>query len=41
LASRGWYEEFDARTHVLRVRTWQGWIDISKLELVMEPEVER
>jgi hypothetical protein len=41
LASRGWYEEFDARTHVLRVRTWQGWVDISKLELVMEPEVER
>jgi hypothetical protein len=41
LASRGWYEEFDAKTRRTRIRNWQGWIDEEKLELVMEPEVER
>jgi hypothetical protein len=41
LASRGWYEEFDAKTRQARIRNWQGWIDEEKLELVMEPEVER
>jgi hypothetical protein len=39
LASRGWYEEFDAKTRKTRISTWQGWIDEEKLELVMEPEV--
>jgi hypothetical protein len=40
LASRGWYEEFDAKTRKTRIRNWQGRIDEEKLELVMEPEVE-
>ncbi len=40
LASRGWYEEFDAKTKKTRIRNWQGWIDEEKLELVLEPEVE-
>jgi hypothetical protein len=41
LASRGWYEEFDAKTRKTRIRNWQGWIDEEKLEMVLEPEVER
>jgi hypothetical protein len=41
LASRGWYEEFDMKTRKTRIRNWQGRIDEEKLELVMEPEVER
>jgi hypothetical protein len=41
LASRGWYEEFDTKTRKTRIRNWQGRIDEEKLELVMEPEVER
>jgi hypothetical protein len=41
LASRGWYEEFDTKTKKTRIRNWQGRIDEEKLELVMEPEVER
>ena len=41
LASRGWYEEFDAKTKKTRIRNWQGWIDEEKLELNLEPEVER
>jgi ferredoxin len=41
LTSRGWYEEFDMKTRKTRIRNWQGWIDEEKLELVMEPEVER
>ena len=39
LASRGWYEEFN--TKKTRIRNWQGWVDEEKLELVLEPEVER
>jgi hypothetical protein len=41
LASRGWYEEFDTKTRKTRIRNWQGWIDEEKLEMVLEPEVER
>ena len=41
LASWGWYEEFDMKTRKTRIRNWQGRIDEEKLELVMEPEVER
>jgi hypothetical protein len=41
LASRGWHEEFDTKTRKTRIRNWQGWIDEEKLELVLEPEVER
>jgi hypothetical protein len=41
LASRGWYEEFDMKTKKTRIRAWQGWIDEERLELVLEPEVER
>jgi hypothetical protein len=41
VASRGWYEEFDTKTKKTRIRNWQGWVDEEKLELVLEPEVER
>jgi bacterioferritin-associated ferredoxin len=41
LASRGWYEEFDSKSRRTRLRNWQGRIDEERLELVMEPEVER
>jgi hypothetical protein len=41
LASRGWYEEFDAKTRRTRLRNWQGYVDEEKLELTLEPEVER
>jgi hypothetical protein len=41
LASRGWFEEFDASTRRLRLRTWQGWVDEEQLQLILEPEVER
>jgi hypothetical protein len=41
LAIKGWYEEFDMKTRKTRIRNWQGRIDEEKLELVMEPEVER
>jgi energy-coupling factor transporter ATP-binding protein EcfA2 len=40
-ASRGWYEEFDVPTRRMRIRTWQGWVDETRLELTLEPEVER
>jgi hypothetical protein len=36
LASRGWYEEFDAPTRRVRLRTWQGWVDEEKMQLVMD-----
>jgi uncharacterized C2H2 Zn-finger protein len=38
LASRGWYEEFNASTRRVRIRTWQGWVDEKRLEMVMENE---
>jgi hypothetical protein len=38
LASRGWFEEYDAKTRRLRLRTWQGWVDEKRLEMVMENE---
>jgi hypothetical protein len=41
LASRGWYEEFDMKTRKSRIRNWQGHVDEERLELVLEPEVER
>jgi hypothetical protein len=41
LASRGWYEEFDAPTRRVLIRTWQGWVDEEKMQLVLESEVER
>jgi hypothetical protein len=41
LASRGWFEEFDMKTRKTRIRTWQGYVDGEKLEMVLEPEVER
>ena len=41
LASRGWYEEFDTKTRKTRIRNWQGRIDEERLELVLEPEVEK
>jgi len=41
VASRGWYEEFDTKTKKTRIRNWQGWVDEKKLELVLEPEVEK
>jgi hypothetical protein len=41
LASRGWYEEFDAKTRRARLRNWQGYVDEEKLELTLEPEVKR
>jgi len=41
LTSRGWYEEFDTKTRKTRIRNWQGRIDEEKLELTLEPEVER
>jgi hypothetical protein len=41
LASRGWYEEFDMKTRKTRIRNWQGHVDEERLELVLEPEVER
>jgi hypothetical protein len=41
VASRGWYEEFDMKTRKPRIRTWQGYVDEERLELVLEPEVER
>jgi hypothetical protein len=41
LASRGWYEEFDMKTRKTKIRTWQGHVDEERLELVLEPEVER
>jgi hypothetical protein len=41
LASRGWFEEFDAHSRRVRLRTWQGWVDETRLELVLEPEVEK
>jgi ribosomal protein S14 len=37
-ASRGWYEEFDASTRQVRLRTWQGWVN-EDMEMVMNPEV--
>jgi hypothetical protein len=40
LASRGWYEEYDAHSRRVRIRTWQGWVNEDTMELVME-EVER
>jgi len=40
LASKGWYEEFDTKTKKPRIRTWQGWIDEERLEMVLEPEVD-
>jgi hypothetical protein len=36
LASRGWYEEFDAPTRRVRIRTWQGWVDEEKMQLMLE-----
>jgi hypothetical protein len=36
LASRGWYEEFDAKTKKTRIRTWQGWVNEETMEVVME-----
>ena len=41
LASRGWYEEFDTKTRKTKIRNWQGHVDEERLELVLEPEVER
>jgi hypothetical protein len=41
LASKGWYEEFDAKTRRARLRNWQGYVDEEKLELTLEPGVER
>jgi hypothetical protein len=41
LVSRGWYEEFDAKTRRARLRNWQGYVDEEKLELTLESEVER
>jgi hypothetical protein len=38
LASRGWYEEFDAKTRRARLRNWQGYVDEEKLELTLEVE---
>jgi hypothetical protein len=38
LASRGWFEEYDAKTRRVRIRTWQGWVDEKRLEMVMENE---
>jgi hypothetical protein len=35
-ASRGWYEEFDAPTRRVRIRTWQGWVDEEKMQLMLE-----
>ena len=40
-ASRGWYEEYDAKTRQTRIRTWQGWVDEQLMTLVLEPESER
>jgi uncharacterized C2H2 Zn-finger protein len=40
-ASRGWYEEFDAKTRRSRLRNWQGYVDEEKLELTLEVKVER
>jgi hypothetical protein len=40
VASRGWYEEFDMKTKKPRIRTWQGYVDEERLELVLEPEVD-
>jgi uncharacterized C2H2 Zn-finger protein len=40
LASRGWYEEFDAKTRRARLRNWQGWVDEQQLQLILEPEVK-
>jgi hypothetical protein len=39
-ASRGWYEEYDARSRQVRIRAWQGWVNEDTMELVME-EVEK
>jgi hypothetical protein len=39
LASRGWFEEFDAKSRKTRLRNWQGRINEERLELVLEPEV--
>jgi hypothetical protein len=40
-ASQGWYEEFDTKTRRARLRNWQGYVDEEKLELTLEPEVDR
>jgi hypothetical protein len=36
LASRGWFEEFDAKTRQTRLRTWQGWVDEQQLQLILD-----
>jgi hypothetical protein len=36
LASRGWYEEYDAHSRRVRIRTWQGWVDEEKMQLMLE-----
>jgi hypothetical protein len=41
LASRGWYEEFDAHSRRVRIRTWQGWVNEDTMELVLELGVTR
>jgi hypothetical protein len=40
LASRGWYEEYDAHSRRVRIRTWQGWVDEQQLQLILESEVK-
>jgi hypothetical protein len=40
-ASRGWYEEFDVPTRRLRIRTWQGWVDEEKMEMVFDEGVKQ
>jgi hypothetical protein len=41
LASRGWYEEFDTHSRRVRLRTWQGWVDEKKMEMVFDEEVKQ